>query len=128
MKIPNSELVGRIIREKLKEVGVVRSQQELGRIVEGELKDIDSSFHISPERARRIALEVQDIDVTVETKKSASDKPNNCPVCNYDLEGLYAENLEGEKTRVGFRCNNCGYRGDVDEFMPMRYEFKIRKD
>lgn len=128
MKIPDSELVGRIIRQKLKEGGVIRSQEELGKIVEKELKDIDSSFQISPERTRRVALDVSGVDVTVETRKSPSEKPEECPVCDEKLKGLYAKNLDGDKTQVGFRCVNCGYHGDVEEFMPMRYEFKLIKD
>ncbi|MFP4116666.1 MAG: hypothetical protein ACLFQ8_00075 [Candidatus Aenigmatarchaeota archaeon] len=128
IKIPNEELVERIIKQKLKEKGVVRSQEELGEIVEKELKEIDDSFQISPERTRRIALNVSGVDVTVETKRSGASKPEKCPVCNEELKGLYAKNLEGERTQVGFRCDNCGYHGDVEEFMPMRYEFKLIKD
>ncbi len=128
MKIPNEELVGRIIKQKLKKKGVVRSQEELGNIVEEELKEIDSSFQISPERTRRIALNVQRVDVTVETRKSEVDRPSKCPVCEENLKGLYAKNLDGERTQVGFRCDNCGYHGDVEEFMPMRYEFQLIKD
>lgn len=128
MKIPDRELVKRIIREKLKERGIVRSQEELCKTVEGELKDIDSSFQISPERTRRVALSVSGVDVTVETRQSVSEKPDSCPVCKERLKGLYAKNLEGDETQVGFRCENCGYHGDVDEFMPMRYEFKLIKD
>ncbi len=128
MKIPNSELVGRIIREKLKETGVVRSQQELGSIVQKELEKVDSSFHITPERARRIAIEVPDVKVTIETRKSESDKPEKCPACNGDLKTLYAKNLDEEKIQVGFMCEGCGYHGDVEEFMPMRYIFMITRD
>jgi len=127
MKIPNPELVERIISQKLKERGTVRSQQELGKIVEKELKEIDDSFQISPERTRRIALHIPKVEVTVETRKSSTEKPEHCPVCGEELKSLYAKNLEGEETEVGFQCENCSYHGDVETFMPMRYKFRSTK-
>ncbi|MFP4115900.1 MAG: hypothetical protein ACLFTQ_01705 [Candidatus Aenigmatarchaeota archaeon] len=128
MKIPNPELVKRIIRQKLKERGVVRSQEELGKLVDEELQRIDDSFQISPERTRRIALELSNVEVTVKTRKSREKRPEECPACGGELRGLYAKNLEGERTEVGFRCENCGYHGDVEAFIPMRYEFRLTKD
>lgn len=128
MKIPNSELVKRIIDQKLKEKGLIRTQEELGKTVEEELKKIDDSFQISPERSRRIALEVPGVEVVVETRKSEGKRPDICPVCGEKLDALYAKNLKGERTQVGFRCSSCQYHGDVEEFIPMRYEFKSIKD
>jgi DNA-directed RNA polymerase subunit M/transcription elongation factor TFIIS len=125
MKIPNSELVKRIIRQQLKRRGTVNSQERLGEIVRGELEKIDESFQISPERARRIALEIPQVEVTVETRKTEGEKPENCPACGGELTGLYAKNLKDKKTEVGFRCDNCGYHGDIEAFMPMRYTFKL---
>lgn len=127
MKIPSKELVKRIIGQRLKDRGVVRSQEELGEVVGKELEKVDDSFRISPERARRIALEIPEVEVTVETRKSESERPGDCPVCGEKLEALYAKNLDGKRTEVGFRCESCGYHGDVEEFMPMRYEFKSIK-
>lgn len=127
MKIPNSELVKRVIRQTLKERGFVRSQEELGELVESELQRIDDEFQISGKRSRRLALEIPDVEVTVKTRESEAPKPEECPACGEELNPLYAENLRGERTQVGFRCDNCGYRGDVEAFMPMRYEFRLVK-
>jgi len=106
---------------------VARSQEKLGELVEIELKDIDRSFQISPERVRRIALEIPGIDVKVETRKSRGKRPDKCPVCSKELDSLYAENLDGERIQVGFKCSSCGYRGEIEEFDPMRYEFVLTK-
>lgn len=127
MKIPNSELVKRVIRQVLKEEGIVRSQERLGELVEGELQRIDDEFQISGQRVRRIALEIPQAEISIETRKSEGERPEKCPVCGEQLTPLYAKNLEGEKTQVGFKCENCGYSGDVEAFTPMRYEFKYIK-
>ncbi len=127
MKIPDKELVKRIIKQKLKECGVIRSQEKLGKIVGNELKEVDSSFSITPERTRRIALEIPDIEIKVKTRKSDVERPEKCPVCDDELKALYAKNLDNKKTEVGFRCEKCSYHGDIEEFMPMRYEFKKTK-
>lgn len=127
MKIPNSEFVKRVIKQVLKKRGFVRSQEELGEIVEDELKRIDKNFQISGKRTRRMALEIPNVEVTVETRESEAEKPERCPACSEELKPLYAKNLKGKETQVGFRCENCGYRGDVEAFMPMRYEFRLIK-
>lgn len=127
MKIPNSELVKRVIKQVLKKRGFVKSQEELGEVVEDELERIDEDFQISGRRTRRMALEIPHVEVTVETRESEAEKPERCPACGEELEPLHAKNLKGEKTQVGFRCENCGYRGDVDAFMPMRYKFEYVK-
>ncbi|KXB06680.1 hypothetical protein AKJ51_03190 [candidate division MSBL1 archaeon SCGC-AAA382A20] len=129
MKIPNSELVKRVIKQVIKKEGVIRSQEQLGKDVESELKRIDNEFQISERRARRIALEIPEVEVTIETRKSEGKRPENCPACGEELKSLYAENLENERIQVGFKCENCGYSGDVGAFTPMRYEFRyIKKD
>ena len=126
--IPKEDLVKRIIYQMLKKYGVVHTQEELWKIVKGELKKINKKFAISPERTRRIAIQIDDLEVTVKTKKSKKSKPTKCPVCDKKLKTIYGKNLLGENIPIGFRCDFCHYHGDEKFFSPMKYEFKLVKN
>jgi len=126
-KIPNIELVKRIIYHTLKRCGVVHTQDELSELVLKELKKLNKKFTITPQRTRKIALQVDNIEITVKTKKSKKTKPKKCPVCGNKLTPIYAKNLLGEKIVVGFKCKVCHYHGDEKFFAPMKYEFKLLK-
>ncbi len=125
--IPNSELVKRIIYYAMKKRGIVHTQDELAEIVKKELKKLNKKFTITPQRVRKIALQVENMEVTVETKKSKKSKPKKCPVCENKLSPIFAKNLLGEKIAVGFRCKVCHYHADEKFFAPMKYEFRLLK-
>lgn len=128
MKIPKKGLVKRIIKNVLKDKGIIETQEELGRIVNNELNKVNDEFTITPARVRRLALNIDKVGVMVKTRKSEDvDKPEECPACGHDLKALHAENLEGEKVDVGFKCTNCNYSGDSETYVPMKYEFRIVK-
>lgn len=126
MKIPKKDLVGRIIKNILSKRGVIKTQEKLAEIVNKELEKVNKKFIISPSRARRIALDLEKVNVTVKTRRSGDgEKPEKCPACGSELKMLYAENLARERVQVGFECENCGYSGDVEAYVPMKYEFKL---
>lgn len=127
MKIPPEDFVKVIIFQVLIKKGIIHTQEELADVVEKELKKLNSEYSISPERVRRIALDMKELDVTVKTKKGGVNKPKKCPACGSGLKFLYARNLLGKNVIVGFKCKKCKYQGDVDVFAPMKYEFKIAK-
>lgn len=127
IKIPKEELVKRIIYQMLKKRGVVHTQDELSEIVKNELKKINKRFTITPNRVRKIAIQIEDVNITVKTKKSKRSKPKKCPVCGNKLTPIYGKNLLGEKIVIGFKCNVCHYRGDEKFFAPMKYEFELLK-
>ncbi|MFB6088769.1 MAG: hypothetical protein ABEK36_03255 [Candidatus Aenigmatarchaeota archaeon] len=128
MKIPKKDLVGRIIKNVLSKRGVIETQEKLAEIVNKELEKVNKKFTISSPRTRRIALDLEKVNVTVKTRKSGDvGKPEKCPACGSDLKMLYAENLAGERVQVGFECENCGYSGDVEAYVPMKYDFRLIK-
>ncbi|MFB6076463.1 MAG: hypothetical protein ABEK17_04995 [Candidatus Aenigmatarchaeota archaeon] len=128
MKFPKKDLVGRIIKNILGKRGVIQTQEKLAEIVNKELEKVNKKFTISPSRVRRIALDLEKVGVRVKTRKSGDgEKPDKCPACNSQLKMLYAENLAGDKAEVGFKCTNCSYSGDVESYVPMKYEFKLIK-
>lgn len=124
MKIPETDLVKTIINKVLDRRGIVHSQEELAEEVTKDLKKYDKEYEISPNRARRMALET-DINIKVETRRSHKERPKHCPVCGKSLSGLYAKNLFNKRIQVGFKCK-CGYRADINAFIPKRYEFRKR--
>ncbi len=127
VRIPNSELVKRIIFYSMKRRGIIHTQDELAEIVRRELKKLNKKFTITPHRARKIALQIENMEITVKTKKSKKTKPKKCPVCESKLKSIHAKNLLGNKITVGFRCKICGYHADEKFFAPMKYEFKLLK-
>ena len=127
IKIPKEELVKRIIYQILRKYGIIHTQEELANLVKDELKKINKSFTITPNRVRRIAIQIEGIDITVKTKKSKKNKHKFCPVCGNKLTPIYGKNLLNEKIVVGFRCGICNYHGDEKFFAPMKYEFKLIK-
>lgn len=127
VRIPNSELVERIIYYAMKRRGIVHTQDELAEIVEKELKKLNRSFAITPHRVRKIALKIENMEIRVKTKKSLKSKPKDCPVCENKLSPIQAKNLLNQKITVGFRCSLCGYHASEKFFAPMKYEFKLLK-
>lgn len=126
-RIPKEDLVKRIIYQTLKRYGIIHTQEKLGEIVKKELKKINKKFTITPSRARRIAIQIEDVEIIVKTKKSKKDKPKDCPVCGNKLTHIHGKNLLDEKITVGFKCEVCHYQADEKFFAPMRYEFKLLK-
>ncbi|QQG40156.1 MAG: hypothetical protein HYS81_01985 [Candidatus Aenigmatarchaeota archaeon] len=126
-KIPDSELVKRVIYMTLKEHGIVRTQEELAELVEDSLKRLDSKFEITPQRARKLALEIAGLELGVETKKGSGDLPDECPACSGELFATVSNNLRGERVMIGVHCRRCAYEADLKQFAPRRYEFRLLK-
>ena len=127
MKIPHDELVKGILLKLLRTRGIIHSQQELAGLLQNELATIDRDYRIASRRARRVALELDRVDVLVKTRASGGAKPARCPVCGARLRGLWARNLLGRRVQVGFRCTRCSYYGTIRAFEPMHYEFRLLK-
>lgn len=127
VRIPNSDLVKRIIFYSMKKRGIIHTQDELAEIIKRELKKLNRKFTITPHRARKIALLIENVEITVKTKKSRKSRPKKCPVCESKLSPIHAKNLLGKKITVGFKCRVCHYHADEKFFAPMKYEFKLLK-
>ena len=125
VKIPNSELVERIIFYSMKKRGIYHTQDELCEVVRRELKKLNKKFTITPHRVRKIALQIDKIKITVKTKKSRKNMPKKCPVCENKLNPIKAKNLLGKTVNVGYKCPVCKYHADEKFFAPMKYEFKL---
>lgn len=127
VRIPNNELVKRIVFYTMKRRGIVHTQDELAELVKRELKKLNKKFTITPHRVRKIALRIDNMKITVKTRKSKNIKPKKCPVCENKLSAIHAKNLLGKTVTVGFKCKLCGYHADEKFFSPMKYEFRLLK-
>jgi len=127
LMIPKEGLVKKIIYQILRRYGIIHTQEELSEIVKSELKKINKKFTITPNRVRKIAIQIKDVEITVKTKKSKKPNPVKCPVCGNKLKIIYGKNLVGKKIPIGFQCSICQYRCDEKFFSPMKYEFKLIK-
>lgn len=123
-KIAKKEVVEKIIKEVVEKRKVVDSQEELAELVLRKLRKIDERYVLSPTRAKRIALNIPEIEVKARTKKTIKlASIDRCPVCESEIEPVTVKNLVGRDVVIGYRCTKCGYESDLEAFMPMKYLF-----
>jgi hypothetical protein len=123
-KIPPKNIVKEIIKGVVRVRLRVDSQEELARLVLKKLKKKDKHYTISPIRAKRIALEIKEMEIKAKTKKAIRlPKIESCPVCESSIKPIKIKNLLNKNVTIGYRCINCGYQSDLEAFMPMKYMF-----
>jgi DNA-directed RNA polymerase subunit RPC12/RpoP len=123
-KIPPKEIVANAIKKVLSSRKIVESQEELALLVEKELKKINKDYVVRPTRVKRIALEIQEIEVKAKTRKSIGlQKIDKCLICGSEVKEMKVKNLLGKEIVVGYRCSKCGYESDLEAFLPMKYIF-----
>jgi transposase-like protein len=123
-KIPPKEIVVDTIKKVLSSRKIVESQEELALLVEKELKKINKDYVARPTRVKRVALEIQEIEVKAKTKKSIGlQKIDKCPICGSEVKEMKVKNLLGKEIVVGYKCSKCGYESDLEAFLPMKYIF-----
>jgi len=123
-KIPPKEIVADTIKKALSSRKIVESQEELALLVEKELKKVNKDYVVRPTRVKRIALEIQEIEVKAKTRKSISlQKIDKCPICGSEVKEMKVKNLLGKEIVVGYKCSKCGYESDLEAFLPMKYIF-----
>jgi len=127
-KIPSKEKLKSIIRDVVRSRIKINSQEELARLALKRLKKEDKNYTLSPMRAKRIALLLEEVEVKAKTKKTIKlPKIERCPVCESEIKPIKVKNLLNKKITIGFRCTKCGYESDLEAFMPMKYIFLLKK-
>ena len=123
-KIPSYDKVAGAIKNILSTHLKMESQEELARHALRLLKKEDKNYTLSPIRAKRVALNVPEIEVKAKTKKTVKLQDiDNCPVCESGIKPLIVKNLLNRDISIGYRCTNCRYESDLEAFMPMKYAF-----
>ena len=126
-KIPPKNLVASIIKKILSSRLMVESQDELARLIKRELNKQNKNYVITPMRAKRIALELDYVEVKAKTKKSLGVKKiSRCPVCGSPVKPIKVKNLLNKEITIGYKCTRCGYQSDLEAFVPMKYIFLLK--
>jgi predicted RNA-binding Zn-ribbon protein involved in translation (DUF1610 family) len=121
-KIPKDDVLEFVVREVLSRRSA-DSQKELAELINKRFSDTDSSFRVSPERARLAALR-SGMNIKIKTREGAM--PKICPGCNKRLKKTYMKNLKGRDTILRLRCEHCGYEGKSGKWVPGRYGFSLK--
>jgi DNA repair exonuclease SbcCD ATPase subunit len=124
MKIPRKadviEEVKQVLRRRLK----VDTQEELCRLVLRKLQRKEEDSRLTPQRTKRIALTIPEIEVKARTKRTPRiERIEKCPVCGSQIAELKGRNLLDKPILIGFKCINCAFQCDLEAFMPMKYIF-----
>jgi predicted RNA-binding Zn-ribbon protein involved in translation (DUF1610 family) len=122
MKIPKQEVVKFVVKAVLKK-RFANSQGEFKKLVDGELKKVDSGYAISGKRLRTIAVSTPNVKIKVHVKKGRL--PKKCPACGSGLRKCWTRNLKGKKILEHVKCPKCGYKGHDGKFTPRKYEFWV---
>lgn len=127
-KIPKKD---RIIEEIKKVISArlkVESQEELCNLVLRRIKKEDKNFTISPQRVKKLALTIPEIEIKAKTKKMPKiTKIDKCPICESMIVPLKGKNLLNKEILIGYKCVNCAYSSDLEAFMPMKYIFILKQ-
>ena len=123
-EIPSKEKVINAIKKVLSQRLKIESQEELAELALKELQKERKRYSLSPTRAKRIALEIKEIEVKAKTRKSINlQKIERCPICESEIIEIKVKNLANKEIIIGYKCTNCGYESDLEAFMPMKYVF-----
>jgi len=123
-KIAPTENVKEVIKNILRTHLKLESQEELCQHAMKFLKKENENYSLSPTRAKRIALQIPEIEVKAKTKKNIRlQSIDSCPICESAIKAITVKNLLNKEIAIGYSCTNCGYESDLEAFMPMKYSF-----
>ncbi|MCS7123641.1 MAG: hypothetical protein RMJ17_03680 [Candidatus Aenigmarchaeota archaeon] len=125
-KIPKIEKVKEAIRRVIYSRLRVESLEELCNLVLRELKREDVNYRISPNRIKKVVLQMKEIKIEAKTKRLKNiEKIEKCPICKSNLIEIKTKNLLKKDIVIGYKCEKCGYKSDLKSFTPMEYIFSI---
>lgn len=104
----------------------VRSQREMVELVTADLNKNGDNYRVSGERIRRVALNRNLIQISIEYNDSEGELPDTCPVCRNPMSSSMNRTLDGDVIEVSRKCTVCPYSVGTSKRIPGRYTF-IRK-
>jgi hypothetical protein len=127
--IPKDGDIVLAVRNVLARYRAIHSQRELREKVEEELNFGGGNFHVSGERARRLAVISGVARLKVRTRTDGKRGTiDSCPVCGEDLKASRNMTIFGKPITTSYRCRKCSYWTEMDNIrLPSRYEFHLRK-
>ena len=128
-KIARNEDVLTAIQRVILRFGTINSQRQLKNIVQQELGNIDSLYHVGDARVRSLALKSKFIRCEIKYRHWPNHKTKlkHCPVCSNVVHKIRNKTLSNKIITIGYKCKNCPYQTDLPIKIPARYIFSARK-
>ena len=126
-RIPSSAKVIKEINGILKSRLYINSLQDLKELTLKRLRKEDRRFVLTSQRVKKLVLTIPEIQVKAKTKKGIKNQTfEQCPICNSSILPLKVKNIFNREVNVGYKCENCSFRTNLNSFSPMRYEFTLK--
>ncbi|NLL94489.1 MAG: hypothetical protein GX224_01835 [Thermoplasmatales archaeon] len=122
-RIPSEERLAEaifVVTYRRKQIG---SQREMVEAVLEELSKDGEGYRVSGERIRRVAVENDVGDLTIEYSEREGALPEECPVCRGRMEPVTNADLSGRMVEIGRKCASCPYSTGMRRRVPSRYTF-----
>jgi hypothetical protein len=126
--IPSDEQLIKVLQKVMKKAHTINSQSLLRKIIQDELKKIDPSFGVSPQRLRKLAINSPFVSLEIQSREGNPNKIlKGCPVCNHRLKKIKNLTIWGGEVTIEFQCPHCGYWTGKKKRVPTRYIFHYMK-
>ena len=125
--IPSDDQIADAVFAVMYRNAQVTSQNEMVRLVTNELNKRGGEFRISGERIRRVALNRDILQITIDYNKRDGELPSVCPVCRNEMSKVMNMTLDGDAIEVSRKCTVCPYTVGTKNRVPGRYTFTRKK-
>lgn len=105
----------------------VHSQRELVNLVVAELNRDGSEYRVSGERIRRLIINRNMGQITIDYNDSEGELPQVCPVCRNKIISVMNSTLDGNMIEVTRKCTACPFTVGMTKRVPGRYTFTKKK-
>ncbi len=104
----------------------VVSQKEMAGLVLKELEKDGNEYRVSGERIRRLIVNRDMAQISIDYNESDGPLPDECPVCRNKLTSVKNSTLDGNVVEIMRKCTSCPFSVGSVNHVPGRYTF-IRK-
>ncbi len=104
----------------------VVSQKEMAALVLKELEKDGEQYRVSGERIRRLIVNRDMAQLSIDYNEAEGDLPEVCPVCRNKLTSIKNSTLDGNVVEISRKCTACPFSVGSTNHVPGRYTF-IRK-
>ena len=125
--IPDDDRVADAVFAVMYRNAQVSSQSEMVRLVNIELNRKGGDYRASGERIRRVALNRDLVQITMDYNRRDGEIPESCPVCRNSLTPVMNRTLDGDEIEVERRCSVCSFSVGTKNRSPGRYIFTRKR-